>query len=331
MGKNLTKHQPACILSKEILDEFANENKTLSSLLQKSSLLARLIDDAENQLWIDKEISANFDTSNSDDLKIIISNGRLWTGGNYRLEDIETLETMIDTYKIRLSSAKDPNISYTPTGGLDWYRPHNNSLERNKIEESIRINQSILSKIKGRLYSFVRDTYYVLNFSEITTEIFSSIKKYTEAKLKNFAPEALLELTSAYNAVNSKKKPDWSNVASGCRRILIKMADIVYPPTEKTIQTKNNTTVKLDGEHYRLRINEFLKGKSKEDTLSRDTTKYLFEMLDSLDRLNAKGDKNFITKDTAEKILIYTYLVLFEIIKKIDIAHSKKQKLNNQL
>ena len=74
MGKNLTKHQRACVLSKEILDDFAS-GKKLSALLQKSASLARLTGDTINQDWIDKEITADFNPSDVNDLKIISKNG----------------------------------------------------------------------------------------------------------------------------------------------------------------------------------------------------------------------------------------------------------------
>lgn len=303
------------MLSKKILDDFANDEK-LSVLLQKSALLAKLVDDAINQQWIDKEISASFNLADKNDLGNICLNGRYWTKNSktfYRLEHVEVLEQLIESEKIRLNSAQDPDISYAPTSAYDTYRPHGNGPERAQIIESIRVMQSILSAIKGRLYKFVLNTYYVLNLSEIVTEIFSGIKKNVENDLKEFAPDVLRELVTAYDEVNSSNQARWSNVASGCRRIMMKMADKLSPPTGKKIKTKSGEE-KSDKELYRLRLREWLKNTSKEDAVASDTLEYLFELLDSVDRLSAKGDKNNIEKSTAEKILIYTYILLSEFL-----------------
>lgn len=322
MGKKLSKHDRACKLSKEILDDFVKEEK-LSTLLQKSASLARLTDDIDNQKWIDKEITASLSQANPDDFSDIIVNGRCWTQGSatnstsiYRLEHVEVLEKMIEAEKIRLSSANDPNISYSPKSTWDTYHPHSNSLERTQIVESIRQNQMILSKIKGRLQQFVLNTYYVLNFSDIVNEIFSAVQKQVEIKLKTFAPDTLAELTTAYNAVNSNNKANWSNIASGCRRILIQIADKVSPPTGKKIKLDNGKE-ESDTKLYRRRLKKWLDSSKTEDAITQDTSEYLFELLDSVDRLNAKGDKNVIDKSTAEKILIYTYLILSDIIKRV--------------
>lgn len=318
MGKKLTNHERACLLSKEILEEFY-KGESLNKLLQKAALLAQYTADVENKLWIDKELTGTFDKER--DALIILQNGRLWGTDIYRLEHVEVLESMIEVLKIRLSAATDPDISYTPASPYQHYTPHSNQAERNSITESIRINQSIISRIKSRLYAYIQNTYYSLNFTEIVSEIFTSIRKNVELKLKKFAPDALIELSTAYNLVNSQNHANWSNVASGCRRILMQVADIVYPPTDEEYERVIVKTVKLklNKENYRYRILKFLKGQGVEDSLSRDTSEYIFEILDSVGRLSAKGDKNIIDKSVAEKILIYTYILLFEILKKFEV------------
>lgn len=318
MGKKLSKHERACLLSKEILDDFVKGEK-LSLLLQKSASLARLTDDASNQNWIDKEITASFDPMNTNDLANIFLNGRYWTQDSkplYKLEHIEVLEQLIESENIRLSAANDPNISYTPKSQWDMYHPHSNVFERTQIIESIKNMQMILSKIRGRLYQFVLNNNYVLNMSEIVTEIFSTIRKEVENKLKTFAPNTLTELSTAYNSVNSNNQANWSNAASGCRRILMQTADKVAPPAGKKIKLSDGRE-KPDTELYRQRLKNWFKVSKTEDAITHDTSEYLFELLDSVDRLNAKGDKNIIEKSTAEKILIYTYLLLFDILKRV--------------
>lgn len=319
MGKNLSKHDRAAILAREILIDFSKEIE-LSVLLQKSGELARLADDIENQKWIDKEISGIYFLTDPSDQQILLANARIWTSKDgkdvekkdYKTEHVEVLETMIECQKIRLNSAKDPNISTSSS-----YNPIGNTWERYQILESIRIYQSILSRIKGRLYQFVLNTYHVLNFSEIVGEIFSKIRKITEENIKKLSPETLTEITTAHNLVNSKNHPDWSNVASCCRRSLMRIADKVFPASNKIVKLKNGREEKLNEKNYRLRIHEFLKGQKLEDAIARDTSELIFELLDSVDRLSAKGDKNIISQEVAEKILIYTYLLLYEIVNRI--------------
>jgi hypothetical protein len=315
MGKHLTKHERACVISKEILDDFARGEK-LSKLLQKAALLARLTDDSENLKWIDKEITGVFDKER--DAQIILQNGRLWGTDIYRLDHVEVLETMIESQNIRLAAASDPDISYTPASPYQHYTPHSNQVERYGIAESIRINQSILSRINGLLYTYVQNTYYTLNYSEVVTEIFSSTKKRVELELKKIAPESLTELMTAYNLVNSNNHANWSNVASSCRRVLMQIADKIYPPSEKTVEDKKGKKIKLDADHWRLRIKEHLKGQKYENAISRDTLEYLSELIDSVGRLCAEGDKKIsrIDKSVAEKILFYTYLILADILER---------------
>ncbi len=55
-------------------------------------------------------------------------------------------------------------------------------------------------------------------------------------------------------------------------------------------------------------------GQDPEDATARDTAEFVFELLDSVNRVCAKGDKKKIKKDTAEKIIIYSYLLAHEIV-----------------
>ncbi|MDP3957160.1 MAG: hypothetical protein Q8Q10_01515 [bacterium] len=319
MGKKLTKLDRASILAHEILDDFANDAK-LSNLLRKSAQLARLSGDFSNQLWIDKEVSGNFYISGKEDLDMLTRNGRVWglpDKQTFRLEHIETLEESIETAKLRLSASADPNISIS-SANVNQYvvPPHGNMLERSSLSEAIRVNRAILSRIKGRLYDFVMTTNHALNLSGVASEVFSEVRKNVEAKLKIHAPEVLKEIATAYEGTNSVSEPSWSNVASGCRRVLMRIADIVYPPSSEKVKTKSGEVVTLDAEHYRLRLTQFLKGRSAEEDLAFDTAEYVSELLDSVSRLHAKGDKNTVSQKTAKKILIYTYLLLDEILEK---------------
>lgn len=322
MGKKLSKRDRAAILAQEILNNFHKEK--LITILQKSSHLARLIDDIENQKWINKEIVGNFDVNNSEDLAILQSNGRVWTSGNppkdiYHTEHIEVLKTTIQTLKIRMEAAKDRDVHISSANPNQWVAsPINNSFERSSILESIKVNQAIFSRIKGRLYEFVLSTSHALNFSEITIEIFSKIKNVVETKLNKLAPQTLTELVTAHNYVNSTKHSDWSNVASGCRRILIQIADVVYPANNKEVTRGDGVIINLNKENYRYRIRESLRGKEQSLVIARDTSEYLFQLLDSVDRLSAKGDKHIINQETAEKIIIYTYLLLFDILNLVE-------------
>lgn len=318
MGKMLSKKDRAAILSNEILDNFHKDK--LITILQKSSQLARLVDDSENQKWIDKEIIGDFHKSDPEDVAILYSNARVWPNGNlkdsvYYLDHIDTLKTMIETLKIRMQSAKDRDVYISSSAPDQWvHPPAGNMLERNSILKDIRIFEGIRSRIKGRLYDFVLSTSQALNFSEITIEIFSKIKKIVEIKLKKIAPKTLTELMTAYGHVNSSNHPDWSNVASGCRRIIIQIADVVYPADNKEVKRPNGELIELNKENYRYRIREFLKGNKQNLAIARDTNEYLFQLIDSVSRLSANGDKHIINQETAEKILIYTYLLLFDIL-----------------
>jgi len=318
MGKKLSNHERACKLSKEILDDFARGEK-LSLMLQKTSQLVRFTGDINDQKWINKEITGLFYKTNPDDVSIMIQNGRLWGVGDYKTEHVEVLEESIETQKIRLASTKDPNISYSPISKFDQYKPHSNQLERNIISETIRVNQAILSRIKGRLYKYVQEKYYSLNFTEIATEAFSTIKKEVESKLDKVIPNCIGDLVLTYENLNSNNKKKWSLVATSCRKILITAADHLEPPKNEMVKCDDG--VKRNDKHlYRKRLIKWIRKHHKNKRgISEGNLKYLEGLIGAVDGKSADGNKrDFDNKRVAEKIVIYTYLFLEEIISIAD-------------
>ncbi len=314
MGKKLSNHERACVLSKEILDGFADDKK-LSLLLQKASQLASFTGDADGKRWIDKEIVGDFDFRSLDDYSTALAHKRVYIKGNNITDPVDTLEEEIKTLKTRLSAAQDRNVSIQSSNPNQYvHAPLGNACERNSIMQDITKRSRIISSIRGRLFKYVNDTNHSLNFSEASSNIFSEIRKNVDTNLKKIAPAALEELSTAHNLVNSAKSTDWSNLASSCRRFFMQLADIVSPATNEEIETKDGKKVKLTKEKYRLRLKTFIVGQDPEDATARDTAEFVFELLDSVNRVCAKGDKKKIKKDTAEKIIIYSYLLAHEIV-----------------
>ena len=65
-----------------------------------------------------------------------------------------------------------------------------------------------------------------------TDSIFSQFRKEADEKLETLAPSILGKLTSVYDNLGSENPEDWANAVHSCRRILVDLADALYPPKD---------------------------------------------------------------------------------------------------
>ena len=131
-------------------------------------------------------------------------------------------------------------------------------------------------------------------------------------------PNAIKKFTSAYENLLSENNEDWSNAVHSCRRILQDLADEIYPATEDK-KLANGKTIKLGVENYINRliayIDEHSSSKRFEEIVG-SNLKYIGERLDSIFNAIQKGShKIILTQDEADRYVIYTYLLVGDILK----------------
>lgn len=98
------------------------------------------------------------------------------------------------------------------------------------------------------------------------------------------------------------------------------LANAVYPPTEdkQKIIDGHEITIKLDKEHYINRILEFITQSSDSQSFQRvigSQLKFIKDRLNSLLKASHKGTHaDIISKDDANRIVVYTYLLIGDIL-----------------
>ena len=151
--------------------------------------------------------------------------------------------------------------------------------------------------------------------------IFDETREFVDVKLEEICPDALEKLKFCYNDLLSDLHSHRNaRIAYDCREILKDFTDAIfkdeYLQNNEIKPSRNQTKNKL---RYTLRA---IKVESETTRKMLETQiEYLsnyFDNLDSFIQKNMHPDRFEVTKEDAKRCVIYTYLVIADILKLLD-------------
>ena len=165
----------------------------------------------------------------------------------------------------------------------------------------------------------------------IADEVFTRIRAQVDARIGKYVPGTIEKFASVHDNLRSMNPEDWSNAAHSCRRILKELADKLFPPqSEVRVKQAGNKTqpIKLGEEQYINRLITFVEEKSGSQRFREivgSHLDFLGNRLDSICQGAHKGTHSTIIKmEEADRIVIYTYMILGDILYLIEDTSSSK-------
>lgn len=278
----------------EILAEIESETIVLASSALKLSRVATLLNNATMKKILEYETggypSPNIASSDEKILKLAEIAGRV--------EIVNQKPCLMYSYSIgqiesEFEVAKKQNDSY-----------------------DIRQLSGNISSRKNFLYRYASETYYELKFSGIPDDVFARVRERVDSSLATLLPQSIQELVAVYDDLKSKNAVDWSNAVHTCRRILEDIADKVSPSTKES-RTRNGKRIELGQKNYINRIIAFVEDKSNSDRFQHlvgSTIDFLGNRLDAIYEAINKGTHTILEKEEADRYVIYTYLLIGDIL-----------------
>ena len=176
---------------------------------------------------------------------------------------------------------------------------------------------SILVGVRNRIEEFLDGIILELEYGGILEHIFESIRERVDSKLIVLCPEAINKLQVVYENVSSGDTPErWSHVASSCRRVIKDVADSIFPAQSNPIAV-NERKHKVDDSAYINRMLAGIRKKSNSEStfeLTNAMFRYTDAFLKNIRDYASKGDHYVFTKSDASRCLVYTYLLLGDIL-----------------
>jgi hypothetical protein len=318
-------------LSAEILKDIELSQLPLTNIALKASRLARLLNDFKMLRIFEYEVSGYPTTP--DGVKAEVWDlaqiaGRVFVdtepfkkpAKRIFLDSIDSLEDTVRTTEAALAAARDPETPAPPRKFLNTELAPGNSIERAlRLGASQRAAQRLASR-RNLIYQYVQRKYYELKFSGIADDIFSRTRERVDAIIGSAIPDSVKRFTAVYDNLQSDNPEDWSNAVHSCRRILIDVADLVFPATKDTremVVDKKTRTVRLGPENYVNRIIAFVDGRSSSDRFNEivgSHIRFIGDRLDAIVSAANKGTHNKVLREEAERCVVFTYLLIGDIL-----------------
>ena len=328
------KNRETLELSEEVLRNFELSELPTHNIVLKCLRLARIINDIDAVDWLKQEANG-FEEDQEGYLTSAAWKATERSGRRYYIDDpkskaskpqkvaraftdtIAVMESKINAANARMAVAYDRDISISCHSTYSPSIPPGNSVERNRIAEIIEENTEKVEKVKSRLYQYVLSVNYELKFGDIAEDIFTRKRINVDKTLKDICPDAIQKFVSIYENLKSDNKEDWANAVHTCRRIIKEVADVLYPPSNDPVELPGGRTVKVGKEQYINRLVQYIGSKSTSEnylSIVGSHLKFIGERLDGVHEAANKGTHAEVTLEEAERYIIYTYLVVGDIL-----------------
>jgi hypothetical protein len=245
-------------------------------------------------------------------------------GGTKELADVESLavlEERITTAQIALQSAKDRDISISSSNPYQHVTaPMGNQYERYGLQRSIASATARLSKQRAFIHEYVLAKNLELRYSGVASDVFSRIRSDVDGRIGAVIPHSVNKFASVHENLLSDNPEDWSNAVHSCRRILQDLADVLFPQTDTPRLKDENgkvRSIKLGEENYVNRLVCYVEDHSESSRFQEIVGSHLAfigDRLDSAFRAAQKGSHSTVTREEADRYVVYTYMIVGDIL-----------------
>jgi len=177
---------------------------------------------------------------------------------------------------------------------------------------AIELNRLVCG-VKGWVYKEAAQIQIRFEFEEIPLSILEKTISVVDSELLKILPDTATQLAQCYACISNDNPEGWVNVTDTCRRIIKGFADVVFPP-----QAEEKYGMSLKDNNYLNRIRAFVKQKIPSDRQKQQIETVLECLGEIIARTDNRASRTVhsgqLEQWEAERVLIYTYLVLGDIL-----------------
>ena len=182
--------------------------------------------------------------------------------------------------------------------------------------------KGILESVRNRALEFANNIILELEYGSILSNVFEETRKFVDEQLVEVCPSAIKKLTKTYcDIVKGSSSLEWSQIAFACRDILQDFAESIYSPDylpeDEKPPTRNQTIKKIA---FTLKA-KTSKTEDAERKLIVSQIDYLLNYFAKLTEVIQKATHPVgfkVKKEDAHRCVIYTYLIIGDILKFLD-------------
>ncbi|WP_439479699.1 helix-hairpin-helix domain-containing protein [Chryseobacterium aquaticum] len=327
------KKEKAIQLLEEVLLNLENSKISLLSIIQKLNRIGKLLDEKKLIGWTEIQLGnteykvhlTNLVDSYVKNEKLNTKETKKYLNDYLNLVKDKGIIDFIDneelTAKAQISGGQFENIGFIEQRYNDIVKGKRGN-DGTYYQSNLSNTLAVVKSIAYKKASFYHKKYAYESLPETNFEL---LKSKVDDKLLDLEPHLVEQLMLAFKGVSSDNKEEWSQALTSCRRFFEKLADSLYPATDK----KNNGR-SLAQNNYINRIWAFLDESIESDSnkeIAKKHIDYLGSYFQSLYKITNKGVHTEITRIEALKTVMHLYLVCVDIL---DFVKNKK-KTSHQL
>jgi len=313
-------------VSASLLDDLEGSKVRIDVILMKAKRLARLMRDEDAQRWLDLEMrgypSAFAFQTLGTCREYAVAGGRLnletskyWAQSLPELEaNANSEEALLDALRAAPASrlnAKD-FIEKNATEALIATQLKLQAAQKKNYAQT----QSLLASMKAGIHSYATDTYLALELGDVAEEIFEKARAAVDRFVRANCPSAAEKLVAINERMSESSSESWTAALTSCRRLLMSVADAVFPARDDEWKDASGKTRKVGAEQYKNRLLAFL-ADSKTSSGSREVVaselEHLASRLDAIYEKTCKGVHVDVSEQEATLAVIHTYLFIGEV------------------
>lgn len=309
-----------------LLDALEESTVGIDSILMKAKRLARLMRDSDAQTWLDLETRGYPDdfvfSELGSCLKYAVAGGRLdIAASKYYPQSLPALEANAQTDEAMLAALK---TTQAPSAKVKDFleKSATESLmvtQRNAQQsqkKSFAHSKSIFSSLKSSVHSYATDLYLAIELGDAAEEIFEAARNQVDQFVGSTCPKAAEKLVAINERMAEKSPESLAAALTSCRRLLMQVADSVFPAQDEDWLDKSGKARKVGSEQYKNRLLAFLDS-SNQSTGSVEILEsglgHLAARLDAIYEKTCKGVHVDVSIQEARLAVIHTYLFIGEI------------------
>ncbi|MGA2514048.1 MAG: hypothetical protein ABSG37_10570 [Candidatus Limnocylindrales bacterium] len=246
----------------------------------------------------------------------------IWNEKRQEFDDDQVSALTVGELEMRIEEMQGSIAHGAPPAGLhslDLYYA-NESYQKMRIRNEMSISElrKILVRVRERLHRFLVETETAIVFGQTAANAFERTRRFVDGELSAIAPEILAEFRSAYERAEAGSPAAYSQALLSCRRVLLAVADLLYPPTGETVKGHDGVERWMTKEAYRNRLWQYI-GEHESSKKTRkfvlDSIETLGQRLDDLDGLANRGVHDHVTAQDADRTIVQTYLLVGDLLR----------------
>ena len=179
----------------------------------------------------------------------------------------------------------------------------------------------LLAAMRSSLHSYAADASIALEFGDAAETMFEEARREVDAFVRSTCPVAAQQIVAINERIRETAAESLSAALNSCRRLLVAVADSVFPPQDEEFVDAKGKKRKVGAEEYKNRLLGFLENKidpSSDLSIISSELEHLASRLDAVNEKVCKGVHVNVTISEARLTVIHTYLFLAEVARHMD-------------